>query len=215
MLKGWKNLISSALLVGSGTVKKSIDLSKYDYKVAVDGGADFFFKLETTPDLIIGDLDSCKEKVVNHFRKLKIPIQKFSSEKDYTDMDLAIDRIISLGCDNITILGATGSRIDHMLGNIYLLLKYKNKAFIRILDNNNLVYLCRKKEIINKGDYKYFSLLALSDEVTKVQVKGSKYELSGKTLYNDVLLGISNEFKEDKVLISYEEGDLLLIQSMD
>ena len=50
-----------------------------------------------------------------------IDIEKFSTEKDYTDTELALRRAIDDGADIITIFGATGGRLDHLLANIRIL----------------------------------------------------------------------------------------------
>ena len=41
--------------------------------------------------------------------------------KDETDTELALLKAQATGCTEMVVLGATGGRMDHMLGNIHLL----------------------------------------------------------------------------------------------
>ena len=39
-------------------------------------------------------------------------------EKDDTDTELAMHKAIEMGADEVLMLGATGTRLDHVMGNI-------------------------------------------------------------------------------------------------
>ena len=62
-------------------------------------------------DIIMGDFDSAEKPVFDN-------IEIFPSEKDDTDLMLAIKQGFESGCDDFLIFGATGGRVDHLLGNI-------------------------------------------------------------------------------------------------
>ena len=52
----------------------------------------------------------------------------------------AIRKAIALGAEKITLLGATGTRIDHLLGNIELLgIGLQNHIPIQIVDERNRI----------------------------------------------------------------------------
>ena len=59
----------------------------------------------------MGDFDSAEKPVFDN-------IEIFPSEKDDTDLMLAIKEGFESGCDDFLIFGATGGRVDHLLGNI-------------------------------------------------------------------------------------------------
>ena len=58
-----------------------------------------------------GSADSAEKPVFDN-------IEIFPSEKDDTDLMLAIKQGFESGCDDFLIFGATGGRVDHLLGNI-------------------------------------------------------------------------------------------------
>ena len=72
----------------------------------------------------MGDFDSVDPLILHSFRNIeggkKPVILQFQPEKDETDTELAIRTAIQKGSNVIHLLGATGSRMDHMIGNLHL-----------------------------------------------------------------------------------------------
>ena len=82
----------------------------------------FFYRNKLTPDWIIGDFDSASSEALDYFGgQPDISWIRLNPVKDDTDTESAIRKAIALGAEKITLLGATGTRIDHLLGNIELL----------------------------------------------------------------------------------------------
>ena len=79
----------------------------------------------------------------------KIKWKRLVPEKDDSDTQSAMNLAIELGCDSIEILGATGSRLDHVLANLGLL-SYgeKNSVSVSIADQNNYICLLTHRETI-------------------------------------------------------------------
>lgn len=63
----------------------------------------------------IGDFDSLDE-VPN-----PAPEEVYPSEKDFTDGEIALRKMIEEGADDIEVYGAFGGREDHFIGNLHLL----------------------------------------------------------------------------------------------
>lgn len=83
---------------------------------------EFFRRTGIVPDVIIGDFDSVNADTLDFFKKKNdIEWTKLNPVKDDTDTEAAIRLAIEKGAQSITLLGATGSRIDHVLANIELL----------------------------------------------------------------------------------------------
>ena len=90
--------------------------------VAADRGLDFFRETGLVPDLADGDFDSVSADGKAYLDSLtRTRIMKLQPEKDDTDTELAIKQALAMNCSHITLLGATGGRLDHMIGNIHLL----------------------------------------------------------------------------------------------
>ncbi|MBQ8270747.1 MAG: thiamine diphosphokinase [Bacteroidaceae bacterium] len=94
------------------------------FVVCCDGGADEYIAQGFTPDIIIGDGDSLSEENRNKFAHLILQIK----EQETNDQTKAVNYLIGKGCKRIAIMGATGKREDHTLGNISLLIEYARKG---------------------------------------------------------------------------------------
>ena len=66
------------------------ELKQADYVIAVDNGATYCYLGNKIPDLVIGDLDSVSDKVREQLQVDNVVIQQYPQEKDYTDLQLAI-----------------------------------------------------------------------------------------------------------------------------
>lgn len=95
-------------------------LAEAPYVVCCDGGADEYICQGHTPDVIIGDGDSLSEE--NRVKYGHILHQL--SDQETNDQTKAVNFLLSQGKRRIAIIGATGKREDHTLGNISLLIEY-------------------------------------------------------------------------------------------
>ena len=90
------------------------------YVVCCDGGADEYIRQGHIPNLIIGDGDSISEENRKKYGHLLHRI----AEQETNDQTKAVNYLLSQGKRRIAIVGATGKREDHTLGNISLLMDY-------------------------------------------------------------------------------------------
>lgn len=207
-------MISTVIVAGGQFPKKEIfnEIAKdVDYIIAADSGYDYLIKLDVKVDYLIGDFDSIEYDI----NEVKTPdIIQFPKEKDFTDLHIAINKAIELGSKKVTILGATGTRLDHTITNMFLLrLLYDSGIDGKIIDNNNEVMLIKGKKKIQKKHYKYLSIIPLSNN-TEVSISGVKYPLTNKQVSFMDSLCISNEINE--VVANVEVSDYsLVIQSID
>lgn len=187
--------------------------------IAVDKGLESLYKLNIIPHHIVGDLDSVSREILEHYKKVSnIEIHKYNPEKDYTDTDIALKLAIALNVSSITIIGATGTRIDHMLANIHILTYTLDSQIpCYILDANNKIYLTDNSITLNKNEIygKYISLIPLTTSVEGLTLKGFKYPLDNYCLTVGKSLGVSNEIIENIATISLKSGILILIESKD
>ena len=198
---------------------KTIKESEFETIIAVDNGLKILSEIKVNPQHIVGDFDTVKREILEKNKKNKsIKIHEFNPIKDNTDTDIAIRLAIELKSDEITIIGAIGTRIDHVLGNIQVL-KYALDSNIecKIIDENNEIQLIDKTTIIKKKDItkKYISLIPLTEKVEHINLKGFKYELKNGTLTIGSSLGISNEISKEEAIIEFDNGILIMINSKD
>lgn len=205
-------------------VKEYIKDKKFDIIIAVDGGLAVADKADVKPDYIVGDFDTVNSILLYKYEKMEeVKILRYKPEKDATDTGLAIQKAIEENSFSIHILGATGTRFDHTISNI-LLLQPASEAGIdaMIVNEKNRIRLLgykRKRITLNKKDnnYKYVSLIPLSEKVTGITTKGMKYNISNYDFYIDkeISMGVSNEIEDEVAEISVMSGKLLLVESND
>jgi len=178
---------NTTLIVTGGNINKQflkIHLQNCNNIIAVDNGLKVLHELNILPNYIVGDFDTIDDKILKQYEQNKnVQICKFPPEKDYTDTDLALNLAIKLESDNVYIIGAIGTRIDHTLGNIHALYQTLEKNInVKILDENNEIYLINKTTKINKTEKKYISLIPLTSKVEGVTLKGFKYNVENEQL---------------------------------
>lgn len=210
--------MSSAIIIGSGSnIDKEIfeaENIKFEYVICADGGLEKAEYLNLSPDIIIGDLDSVTPSALKQYEVTEIV--KYPAEKNYTDMELAIEHAANKGYKDIVLVGATGSRLDHTMANIFLIEAYYKKGVkIKIIDNNNLVQIVTDKmEIRYKKNY-FVSIIPMTDIIEGITLEGFKYPLYNVNVQRGSTLCISNQILEDKGIISLSKGNALVFVSKD
>ncbi|HCW53202.1 MAG TPA: thiamine diphosphokinase [Clostridium sp.] len=210
----------NALIVSGGNAPSEKLLRKYaamcDFIIGADKGNECLIKYNIIPQLSLGDFDSINKETFETISSKNIEIKKFPPEKDYTDTEIAIMEALKMGAEKIYLLGATGTRVDHTLGNIGLILTTKDKgAKLVIADDNNIVYLADNNMTLY-GEYgENISFHALSDVVKNFKIQGAKYNLDGYDMHLLDPRAICNEFIDTPIKISFESGNLLIMHSND
>lgn len=210
------------ILIGSGNYFASekflIEKEDADILIAVDGGMDYYLELNIKPDVLIGDLDSISKDGIKKLEKEnnKIIIKKHPIEKDSTDMELALDYLIHNNCTEVVIFGGTGLRLDHTLGNIYLLNKLVEKNIRgKIIDRNNTITIIEDYYEVNKELGKYVTIIPITEKGAIVSLKGFKYDLDKYNMRFGSTIGISNKLVQDPGYIKVDDGKIILFVSKD
>ncbi len=226
-----------ALLVTGGFIDDEFTLNyirqeSYDVTFAVDRGLGFFARTGLVPDYIVGDFDSVEDSVLEVYRTQEQPstIVKLNPEKDDTDTGHAITMALDMGCASIHIFGATGTRLDHVLGNLQLLgLALRRQAECMMIDPWNRIRFIDRETVQRNGMVlkrstqfgSYVSLIPYTPKVTGLTLTGFKYPLEQHTMGSFYLAdaspisGVSNEITAEEARITFEEGILVLVESRD
>jgi thiamine pyrophosphokinase len=213
------------LLVANGKVNNKvlsnqfINKNQIDKVIAVNGGSNKLVKLNILPDLIIGDLDS---KKIRKFKKnlsniLKPKVISFPKEKDFSDLELAINYINNLDSivNKIFCFGVIGNRLDHTLANINSLFNLYLKESVKnviIYDMESVLFLIKdRQEIKLEVDVNIrASVLAFDIPASKAYLNGFKYEGEYEILFLSSL-GISNYTKSNIITVKSYLGRLAFI----
>lgn len=217
-------IIITGGFVDATFAKAYLEAESFDMVIAADRGVETAKLLNIPIDYILGDFDSLEPSILVELKNQLanddsgLILKEFPPEKDYTDTHLAIVTAIESGATKVTILGATGTRLDHVMANVNLLsicLNYGIEA--KIVDAHNQIYVIDSDKHLKKDKIhgKYVSLIPYTDYVTGVTLIGFKYPLCDMTMTKGNSLGISNELLEEEGVIKLDKGILIVIESRD
>ena len=219
--------MKDVIIVSGGNIQRDFALDflkknkteKVDL-IAADRGVEFFKGTDWQPEVAVGDFDSLSAEGALYLQGLReTEIMRLKPEKDDSDTQSAVNQMIRRGAKDILILGATGTRLDHVLANLGLLSMGKEKGVhIAIADQWNYITLAESGTILHREEQfgKYVSFFTVGGDVTGLTLRGFKYPLNGYHLtVEDSGLTVSNEISEETAEILYESGQLLMIMSRD
>jgi len=186
-------------------VKDDIIDFKKDTIYAIDKGLEVCDELKIPISKIIGDFDSVYSDILNKYpdeKKLR-----FSSDKDKSDTELAVDLALNSNFQEIIILNSSGARHDHFLFNVLIL--FKKPGVIKILSSDGVLWamLPDSESFIELKPNTTFSLIPMS-KCIGVSIIGCHYELKNETLELSSTLTLSN-IANGKVKVSFKSGNLL------
>lgn len=174
--------------------------------IAADGG---YRHVENKPIYaVIGDFDT-----LGYIPKNVLTVTH-PTDKDQTDGELSLDFIKNEGGKKVTIYGALGGKIEHVLGNVNLL-AYANEIGLdaKIIDKNNEIYFVRDTLTIETLIGNNLSLFPFGGEVEFESSTGLKYPLDNLKILPHSSLGISNEVTVGKVEIKVKKGSAIAVIS--
>lgn len=185
-----------------------------DFILCADGGTRHALALGLTPNLIIGDLDSTTFDLQPLTEK-GTQVIKHPTDKNETDLELAINHALTLSPSQILILAALGGRMDQTLANIALLSNLQLSTFnIKLTDGVEELFFCHDQSQIEGRSGDIVSLIPWQGEVTGVFTENLRWHLHHETLYPAKTRGISNEMTADVATVAIASGLLLLVHSI-
>lgn len=206
------------LIVANGIIAEKSEVAdlarKADLVIAADGGAAYCSDIGILPDVIIGDLDSIPSSLLQRLKHAGKNIISYPPEKDFTDLELALQYAVDQGADEIVVAGALGARWDMSVANLMLLAAdFLAHTKVCLVAENQTAILLRGKETITinavPGDA--LSLIPLSKDVNGVSTRGLRYPLTDEALKFAATRGISNQFSSSRATIQLDSGLLLCI----
>lgn len=203
--------------------KEYINNNEIVFTIAADKGLEAVEELGVIPDYVLGDYDSVNPMLLDKYKK-DTRVKAYPSEKDYTDTHLALKYAIAYiknKCAdkkiNICVLGATGSRLDHTMTNVYILNEaIDNGIDAYIADKNNKIYIKTASFCIDREEQygRYVSFVPLTENVV-ISLEGMKYGLDRYELKQGESICQSNEVKLEKAFVTIHSGKVVVFESMD
>lgn len=208
-------------LIVAGGVKPSRDLIEhygpYDKIYAADHGLDVLLEEQFIPDLVLGDMDSMSLNNRKRLKDIGLKLWILPKEKDETDTYAACGLAMDEGATEIVLLGATGTRKDHELANLFLI-EYGEKRGVDILiaDENNEITGAVEGDIksLSSQKFPYVGIIAYTDEA-EVTIRHMKYEVRHCVIQRSFQIGVSNEFLGGPGELTVHKGRVFIVYSKD
>lgn len=176
--------------------------------ICADGGANKARAFGITPQCIIGDLDSITQKTLHYYSS--VPIFHVADQNS-TDLEKALDYLLTNNFRSATIIGATGDRPDHTMSNYSILLKYHSSLQVQFMDDWCTVEVVTKQIRFTAEIGQQISLVPMG-KCSGIITAGLKYPLKNESLKLGVREGSSNEAIAPAVMVNVKQGSLLLFK---
>ncbi len=148
-------------------------LRSADLLICCDGAADKLIAEGMVPHVIVGDMDSVSDEVRVQYTSIMIQ----SDDQENNDLTKAVHYCIEKRYSSVTILGATGMREDHTLGNISLMLDYYPRIEVQIISDYGVFSLLHNGEQYASFVGEKISIFSIDSKV-RVSSTGLKYPLN-------------------------------------
>ena len=184
----------------------------YAGKINADGalvyccdGAYNWAKGKVRIDKNIGDFDSLD--IVPD----PVPEEIYPAEKNFTDGEIAMSKLLEAGADDIEIYGGFGGREDHFIGNIHLLYRaFEAGAKCAMISEKTKIFL--GSGVICMGEYLgcTISVLPFGGPLHIMGSEGLKYTYPDIIGYGECR-GISNIVQSNSAELKVEGVALVII----
>jgi thiamine pyrophosphokinase len=181
-------------------------LQQADRIICCDGATEKLLNFGLNPDYIVGDLDSLSEELQNRFSPILFP----NPDQETNDLTKAVQFCIDHGRDEITILGATGKREDHTLGNLSLLTDYAEKVKVQLLTDYGVFVPQLKSEWYESYPGQQVSIFSLTP-ATLFTTQNLVYPLNSRAL-TSWWQGTLNESSSDCFGLTINQGKILVFR---
>jgi thiamine pyrophosphokinase len=172
--------------------------------VCCDGSAENLVMAGYVPDAIVGDMDSLSKNLLQKFADRIFR----DNNQDTNDLTKSVRWCSENGLNEIIIVGATGKREDHTIGNISLLAEYQKQVnVIMVTDTGTFqpfLSSCRVKSLPGQQ----VSLFSI-DPDTEITSSGLKYPLN-KTKILNWWVATLNESLGNSFKIEFDTGRIIV-----
>lgn len=139
------------------------------------------------------------------------PEEIYPSEKDYTDGEIALGKLISAGADEIEIYGGGGGREDHFLGNLQLLYSaYGRGVKCTMITDRSYIFPASGKILLGEYFGKTLSVLPFGGELRIMDYMGLKYPYPPALHYGECR-GISNIVQSENAFLETDGVALIIV----
>ncbi len=181
--------------------------------IAANGGVAEAERLGFHVDLLVGDLDSADATAVARVEASGGSVQRHPRDKDASDLELAMEAAIDAGVHRIVVVGGDGGRLDHLLGNAFLLgsVRWAGVEIDAVFGDATL-HVIRDDRTVDGVPGELISLYAVGGPARGVTTEGLRWSLHDAELAPGSTLGLSNEFVGSTAHVRLADGVILAIR---
>ena len=166
-------------------------LNKSGTIICTDGAADKLIDSGKNPDIIIGDFDSTSIKGKDRTGKWIEP-----PDQNKTDLEKTFEWCIMNNIKKIVLLGSSGKREDHTIGNLFTLAKYHDEIQCEIITNHAKIICVSGENYIFADNNQNISIIA-TEPIERITLDGLQYNMKNESLLPSTR-AISNKVISDK-----------------
>jgi thiamine pyrophosphokinase len=174
--------------------------------ICCDGAGEALLDFGLEPFAIVGDCDSLSPRIIDKYKD-KIFRDKGQETNDLTK---SVTWCSEKGYNDIVILGATGKREDHTLGNISLLVEYARNLNVIMVTDTGIFHPVLKSSRFKSFRGQQISVFS-TDPATEITSSGLLYPLTKRKLRNwwEATL---NEANGDFFELDFSQGQIIVFQ---
>jgi thiamine pyrophosphokinase len=172
--------------------------------ICCDGSAASIISAGYIPAAIVGDMDSLPADLSIAYKDRIFR----DDDQETNDLTKAVTWCSVKGYRNIVIVGATGKREDHTLGNISLLAEYAKIADVMMVTDTGILKPYLSGSAISSFPGQQVSVFSI-DSDTEISSEGLKYPLDKKRLENWWVATL-NESLGDSFTLTFKSGRVLV-----
>ena len=202
------SLIDPIVVLANGEFPKhDIPLHELDVAgsiICCDGAVESLINYGKRPQAIVGDFDSIPQSIKEDL----VEILVHAPDQSENDLRKSLKWVEANGGEKVTILGASGKREDHLLGNVFSILHLDTQMDMVMITDYGIFYTVHKSQKFEGINGQQVSLFSL-DQSIKISTSGLKYPLKNEglpTLYGGTL----NAMVDDQFSINISHGQILV-----
>lgn len=179
-------------------------LEHADTVVCCDGSANALCASGMTPSVVVGDMDSLAPDLRRTLGDRVVE----DRDQETNDLTKAVKWCCQHNVERVTIVGATGGREDHTLGNLGLLVRYNRWLHAEMITDTGCFRVFRQSSHIETYPGQQLSVFSLTPG-GKITSSGLKYPLKAHMLH-EWWQGTLNEAIADGVSLTTTCGEWLV-----
>ena len=181
--------------------------------IAADAGVHEAERLDLHVDVLVGDLDSADAAAVARVEAAGGRVDRHPADKDASDLELALVAAAVADARQVLVLGGDGGRLDHLLGNAFLLAstRFADLRIDAVLGAAS-IHVVRDERTMEGTPGELVSLFAAGGLARGVSTDGLRWRLDADTLAPGSTRGLSNEFVGAIASVRVGDGVVLVVR---